>query len=877
MKSALRHLPYLIPLWILCVGVYLKTLQPSLYFIDASVLVTAALKLGIPQPPGYPTFNVLGHLFTYLPFGDVLFRLQVLSILYSTSLATLVYFFAYRLGVPKLFSLGGAILFAFSYQVWSQTLNYQPYTFTDLFIFLALFVLLFAYEKKNSLKLALLVLFLGIASGGSTVMVIMSIPAFSYLLLPYWQRLGLKGFGLMAIAGLIIVVLSYSYLPIRALQSPFQNWGDPRTPKLVWDHIAGAGLNYNDPTTNKVNGFVGDPKVFFQSTVNYFKFLFWQFTPIALPFILLGAYQLFKVNGKVFITLISIPLTNIVIGGLWQSGNLQTWFVISYFVFAVFAGVGIQQTIRNIQHKKLRFAILALIVGAPLVWWGLKLDRSNYHYLKDYADNLYAPLAKDAVVFGIYDTYQAAFLDKHELRADRADVFPIVTNELYVLPWYREHIRRLRPDLVPTEIDSMTTFSNEQEYNDMLNWYAEWLLKKGVPVYITRPVFTKSVLVGSNAGVFSPDPQKLKAIPAGLVERITLVEGPKGGGAPGDPTAPGGAPVEEAKGELKEDKGMDLKDFDFRFQNPQEYKKPPYFLESGYRSSWNDLVSEYALSYIAAAEKLLEVKAPVGQNQGLGGLGGVGVVGGGEGTQDRDKAKELIKKAERIAPESLEVINKLAIVYASQGEFKKTLEYFKKASSLAPENVDLKFNLAKSYLDTGDAESGKALLQEILRQAQDGSPVAKAAASELSNLSVTQQPAPGWQTFTNDAMNLKFFYPEGFAVTFSSESLIKLTNNGVKKDELTFLIYSKQLQPGEGIESISSSLPFVMDGVLLQSQPAGLAGFQSIMRMYGTGPDNIVLLLLKRDQQGFAVRIFPGDSNKGQEFSGILQSIKTLK
>ncbi|MDP9474483.1 MAG: DUF2723 domain-containing protein [Actinomycetota bacterium] len=70
---------------------YLKTLAPTvLYyepteFPDSVVLQTQAILLGIPHTTGYPTWVMLTHLFTYLPFGDLAYRVNLSSAVYAAA------------------------------------------------------------------------------------------------------------------------------------------------------------------------------------------------------------------------------------------------------------------------------------------------------------------------------------------------------------------------------------------------------------------------------------------------------------------------------------------------------------------------------------------------------------------------------------------------------------------------------------------------------------------------------------------------------------------------------------------------------------------------------------------------------------------------
>jgi hypothetical protein len=63
--------------------IYLLTLAPTITWAhdgaDGGDLITAAYTLGVPHPPGYPTYCLLGWLFTRLPLRGVAWRLNLMS------------------------------------------------------------------------------------------------------------------------------------------------------------------------------------------------------------------------------------------------------------------------------------------------------------------------------------------------------------------------------------------------------------------------------------------------------------------------------------------------------------------------------------------------------------------------------------------------------------------------------------------------------------------------------------------------------------------------------------------------------------------------------------------------------------------------------
>ncbi len=67
------------------------TLAPTVTFIDSGELATVATKLGVAHPTGYPFFTVLGRVFTLIPVGDEIYRLNMMSAFVSS--AALLMFF----------------------------------------------------------------------------------------------------------------------------------------------------------------------------------------------------------------------------------------------------------------------------------------------------------------------------------------------------------------------------------------------------------------------------------------------------------------------------------------------------------------------------------------------------------------------------------------------------------------------------------------------------------------------------------------------------------------------------------------------------------------------------------------------------------------
>ena len=63
--------------------VYLRTLAPTVMWYDMGELTTTSYVLGIAHNTGYPLYILLGKLFTFLPFGDAAYRVNLMSAVFA--------------------------------------------------------------------------------------------------------------------------------------------------------------------------------------------------------------------------------------------------------------------------------------------------------------------------------------------------------------------------------------------------------------------------------------------------------------------------------------------------------------------------------------------------------------------------------------------------------------------------------------------------------------------------------------------------------------------------------------------------------------------------------------------------------------------------
>lgn len=238
-------------------AVYLRTLCPTIYWGDCGELAAAAYTLGIAHPTGYPVWTMAAKLWSLVfPLGTFIWRLNVLSALIGAVAVGGVFHAARALGVSRPAALMCGGVFAFSSTFWQQCLFAETYSLTACYC-AVLLALAFRWRARGCrpADLSPLAVVYGFAMTNGQINTLF-LPGFLAFVLwsdphlrgwraPHTRRVWLR----LAVLA-CLPLLSYAYLPIRALARPAVNWGDPRTPFAFWYHVTGrlyAPLMFHSP------------------------------------------------------------------------------------------------------------------------------------------------------------------------------------------------------------------------------------------------------------------------------------------------------------------------------------------------------------------------------------------------------------------------------------------------------------------------------------------------------------------------------------------------------------------------------------------------------------------------------------------------------
>jgi len=179
--------------------VYTLTKAPTLSFWDCGEFITASYVLGIPHPPGYPLYTLMGRVFSILPlFADIATRVNFLSSLSNAFTALFGYLAAVR--VLRLWfrkdnspysrmliyagAASGAFFLAFGLTQWNNSVEAEVYGLTMLIFMAILWLALIYYENRGTLsanRILVLVVYQATLGIGVHLTVFMVLPAVGLL------------------------------------------------------------------------------------------------------------------------------------------------------------------------------------------------------------------------------------------------------------------------------------------------------------------------------------------------------------------------------------------------------------------------------------------------------------------------------------------------------------------------------------------------------------------------------------------------------------------------------------------------------------------------------------------------------------------------
>jgi hypothetical protein len=430
-----RQSPYLWPLVTAGVALllYTVTMPPDLTFAnygaDGGELITAAVTLGIPHPPGYPTYVLLGRLFAYLPLGTVAFRFNLFSAVGMALAAALVTAVAIHehkstSGPTPAAVVAPGLLFAFAPLVWGQAIIAEVYALNTLFLAATLWALL---TQRSAWLVGS---FMGLSLTTHLTSYLMLPLVLALTRLPEWPKVaGGIGLGLTPLLA----------LPLLARGSSPIIWGNPVTPGQWWWLVSGRLYREN---------LFSLPLAEWLPRLNHWlRAGLSQFTWLGWPVLAVGLAETWPTQKRRHLFLLATVLGYATWAFGYRTDDAAVFFLPGLLLLSLLLIPG------------LRWAG-AMAFLLPLTLIALNFTDQNLRYetaVRHAAEAILRQTPADALVLTPGDETIFALWYFHHVEGQRPDLI-IVDRNLLAFSWYRKNLQRHYPDLVALEIDNLEQF-----------------------------------------------------------------------------------------------------------------------------------------------------------------------------------------------------------------------------------------------------------------------------------------------------------------------------------------------------------------------------------------------------------------------------------
>ena len=474
--------------------VYNFTIAPSVIQIDSGELASVQKLLGIAHPTGYPLFTMLGYFFLQLPiFSSDIFQANFLAAIYCSISVGLFSKFLFEIfliskvnSLPettiKLIIISSSIVLGLSTTFWFQSTSVEVYSLHLVLIISTLFLFVKAFRNDDAKFWYLFAYFFGISLSNHMTSILI-IPAAVYL---YFKKNSFNKnsflFGArLALITSISAMIVYLYLPIRAMQEPILNWGNPIDFERFWRHFTGA--QYQVWIFSSLEASKKQLSYFIQNLTNEFFYI------IYLP-IIFGIFSLIKISKTVLFFTLLLTFSTILYSINYDIVDIDSYFLLTYISFIVFFFFGIIRILEFSKNPTINVILMTIILiifpALQLTMNHDKVDQSDNFIFEDYTKASLNSLPANSILFSyqwdylISPSYYFQYVENY-----RRDV-TIVDKELLRRSWYFDQLNNVDNSLlsglnneVKSFLDALKPFEQGGNFNpQVLEHYYRLILQK---------------------------------------------------------------------------------------------------------------------------------------------------------------------------------------------------------------------------------------------------------------------------------------------------------------------------------------------------------------------------------------------------------------
>jgi len=380
---------------------YLRTMAPTVYGLDSAELTTGSYVLGIVHAPGSPTFLLLGHLFTWLPVGDVGYRVNLVSAAAAAGAIALFCAVLLQFLRDPIAATAGAWLLAFTYYFWVSALAAELYSLQAFFLAALIWLSLRWRTEQRPWQLYLFALCFGVGLGNHLSLVLAA-PGF-VVLLRSEEKHALPSVRNLAVAAMwgLLGAGVYSYLPLRshAPMNYARAFGvDVATWRGFWWMVTGQMFS---------SQMFAVPLAEIPGQITFFVLrLFSNFIGAIALLGILGVLDGFRERPDVHLGLATILLGHLAFVLTYDVADKELMLVPTFLIWAIWIALGTRALARRVSSWTL--GKIAIPVGALLFMFAVgnltinfaRADLSDDWSARRRGEDLFAYLPPGAVYLG---------------------------------------------------------------------------------------------------------------------------------------------------------------------------------------------------------------------------------------------------------------------------------------------------------------------------------------------------------------------------------------------------------------------------------------------------------------------------------------------
>ncbi|TMI45565.1 MAG: DUF2723 domain-containing protein [Betaproteobacteria bacterium] len=414
-------------------ALYAATAPRTVALEDDGLFILSSYFLGIEHPPGYPLFTWIGHLFTYLPFGSVAYRVHLASAFFGALTGGAAWLCARSLIGGRLPAYLAVFALGVSPVFWSQAIIAEVYTLNTFFFLVLVFMGLQACPPSMrapmgsgaSRWLPWMALVFGLSLSNHYPLMLLVAPAFVILLWPLRREL-LSRFGMLS--WLVIVgVLPYAWMVRRSWQAlPISFNGPLETIQEILYFVSRAGYAGIDHSTSA--GWL--------DRVRFFEFfggeLLRQFAVVGTLLAVAGFVVQWRILGQRVAAFLSVAFLMpsavllLLLGFDYDSFRAHVFHVYplpAYAVCALWMGLGFAWAVQRYARRPWHAAAAGAALLALIFAFGARINLlATDDWGARYAQAVLKALPKNAVVFVLGDPDLAPMAYFHMIEGWRPDI-----------------------------------------------------------------------------------------------------------------------------------------------------------------------------------------------------------------------------------------------------------------------------------------------------------------------------------------------------------------------------------------------------------------------------------------------------------------------